>query len=385
MTQRTSVRRFDQDAMLAGSAEVYISNRGTTPPALGYPITQSRASTLEDAGTAATKSDKVYIWPGAGSDILGGIGAKGQDKAPSSPVAPAAANATVFGSASDGMHLSDLEFVTHGPKPTLKATLKSTVFTELDEVKLGSLYIQVFGRTAEFIIKDATSTVDGDSITAGTSVSFEWALDNNTNDDIEKLYTLYQISTGRLFTVQGAKAGGQDKVDGFNSLWSRYGDGLISRDAIGLEQTQEIERLRIAAVLPAIKLYRQETSAILTFTCFSVSPEFVARIMGGSVQSVAGTGSQPGPKGVAAYDQVAPSLGVDVEEFAICVRMDDAPNENGKMSQVILPTAGITGNVRVPLARTPQGTEVTVEALYSPVWDGNFIYQTQTDTFVYTV
>ena len=363
---------FDINALLAGSAEVYVSENETTPPGIGYPITQSQASTLE--AVQGSLVDAVSIKALNGVNLLG---------AASDP-APAIGTTRLIGAAAAGGFLKELTFKTWTPKPELTAVFEVegtyTLKTYLEGTDTpASLFIQHFGRVAEFKFSEAKASMTGTGNADGNVLTYTWSIENDSDDNKRKGYTVFTIADGSNFTVQIAQTGGKQAVRGFNSQWALYGDGLISRDAIGYEQTQEVERLRISAVLPAVKLFRIDTSSILTFTCFSVSPEFIARLTENTVRVRSGAAGSH-----AAYKEVSVSQGSQVEEFAICVRMDDAPTEKGKQTQIIFPNVGITGNVRIPLARTPQGTEVQAESLYSPIIGSNAIIQTQTDEFVWS-
>ena len=200
-----------------------------------------------------------------------------------------------------------------------------------------------------------------------------------------KAYTLFQIPPAGMYTVRSADVGGRDSVTGYNSLWSRYGDGLISREAVNFSQNQTIERLEIAAVIPPVKLFRQGSESVLSFNCFSLSAAFVALLTGNEVevfeapQNVAGEDIGP------AYQQVSVAQGSTVNEFGICLRMDDAPTEFGKQAQIYLPRVGVTGNITTGLARVPQGTPVEVASLYSALWETNALYMTQTNAWSITL
>lgn len=373
---------FNVDAILAGIANVFVSAKNVVPPDLGYPITQSQDSTLSGIGDAS-KEDAFAVTSGTGTTLL-------ED---SDDTGVADNKTRIIGEAGDGLGLESLDFSTSGPAPTLVAKLIQAGTTNNKE-KLeadstgGSLYISYFGAVSEFTFIGADSNGDGagkakveGTAGDGNTLTYTWVLSDDTEDVVRKAFNLYSIPPNVKYTIEAARANGKAAISGHNSKWSRYGDGLISRDVISFETTQEIERLRIAAVLPAVKLFRQESSSILSFTCFSFTPEFVARVLGNPALGERGVEKFAGTTDQAAYEQVRAQQSSNVEEFAITLRLDDAPNELGKESQIYFPVVGVTGNVRLPIARTPQGTEIQVETLYSAIWGAPAIYMTQTDMF----
>ena len=380
---------FDINAILAGSAEVYISRKDSVPPALGYPITTSQDSTLEEIGSGTGNPLSTFTVTRDGVvDLMLDT---------NSSVGEADGKSRIIGSSAAGAFLKSLRFEISGQSPSLSAVIETSgsfaTKTMLEDIATGgSLYIQYFGRVAEFqfSVYNAASmplganSVSGSGAADGDELVYTWNIGNASDTDRLRAYTLFQIPPGGTFSVTGAQFGGNSEIVGYNSLWSVYGDGLISRDATGFQQNQEVQRLRLAAVLPAVKLFREDTTAVLTFTCFSLSPAFIARLTGNSVihHPAAGSGAN---QISAAYDEVSVTQGSNIEEFAVCMRMDDAPNESGKQSQLFFPSVGVTGNLNFAFARTPQGTAVELESLFSALWASNAIYQTQTDEWALVI
>ena len=195
----TQGQLFDINAILAGSAEVYTAIEDTVPPVLGYPITKSDPGNIKDPSVIGLfqRGTGMTLWDGQP-----GTTSKVND-------ATDVVTAIESASGTPTLSLKAITFDISREKPTLRVQVegngsdasaskgladglsnKSTPETER------SLFIQYFGRSAEFPFKlkaddnpnGAKEIVSGDAADPHTT-TYVWEIDNESDANRFRAYT----------------------------------------------------------------------------------------------------------------------------------------------------------------------------------------------------
>lgn len=165
-------------------------------------------------------------------------------------------------------------------------------------------------------------------------------------------FTLWLAPVGTAFPLIGAAPAG---------TWIKVGTGgdkNYSDDGVTVMHSQNIEQVRPAGTLGAVKAFRTEEDLMVSLTLWDITLEQYATALNGNTVSTTAAGA-----GTAGFKKIGLSRGQEVTTYALLAR-GISPYGDGYTAQYEVPRCYQSGNAEpVYVKGVPAGLELEFTAL----------------------